>query len=105
MKPFVYHPIGQLALVGRRSGVAQLYGIQLSGVVAWAMWRGIYLAKLPQVAKRVRVGLDWLLDAVAGRELAALPGMVSETGRSNTLASESVPTRSQETKTKAKSSP
>jgi NADH dehydrogenase len=73
-QPFVYHPIGELAVVGRRAAVASVYGMQFSGIVAWAMWRAIYLAKLPTWPKRVRVGLDWMLDAVTGRDIADLPG-------------------------------
>lgn len=73
-QPFVYHPIGELAVVGKRSAVASVYGMQISGVTAWLMWRAIYLAKLPHWPKRVRVGIDWLLDAVAGRDIADLPG-------------------------------
>ena len=69
-QPFVYHPIGELAIVGRRSGVASIYGMRFSGTLAWAMWRAIYLAKLPGRAQRTRVGLDWLLDLVFGREVA-----------------------------------
>jgi NADH dehydrogenase len=72
-QPFVYQPIGELALVGKRSGVASLYGIHLSGLVAWALWRGIYLTKMPGLGKRVRIGLDWVLDLLGGREVAELP--------------------------------
>jgi NADH dehydrogenase len=72
-QPFVYTPIGELALVGRRAGVASLYGMPLSGLVAWALWRGIYLAKMPLLGKRVRIGFDWLLDVLFGREIVELP--------------------------------
>ena len=40
---------------------------------AWAMWRMIYLAKVPLPGKRVRIALDWLLDLLFGRETVALP--------------------------------
>jgi NADH:ubiquinone reductase (H+-translocating) len=76
-QPFVYHPLGELAIVGKRSGVASLYGMHFSGWLAWTMWRAIYLAKLPRRSKQVRVGLDWLLDAMFGRDFAALPGAMS----------------------------
>jgi NADH dehydrogenase len=72
-QPFVYKPIGELAIVGRRTGVASVYGVHLSGLLAWAMWRGIYLAKMPRMRNRVRVGLEWLLDLAFGREIAELP--------------------------------
>jgi NADH dehydrogenase len=72
-RPFVYTPIGELALVGKRSGVASLYGLHLSGLSAWALWRAIYLAKMPRLGQRLRIGFDWLLDLLFGREIAALP--------------------------------
>jgi len=72
-KPFVYTPIGELAIVGKRTGVARVYGRNFSGLPAWAMWRMIYLAKMPLASKRVRIALDWLLDLMFGRETVALP--------------------------------
>lgn len=72
--PFTYQPIGQLALVGRHAGVAKLLGLQFSGIVAWVMWRGVYLAKEPRLAKRLRVALDWMLDFFTGLDITALPG-------------------------------
>lgn len=74
VQPFTYRPIGELAVVGKRSGVASLYGIRVAGPLAWVMWRGVYLAKMPRMAKRVRVVIDWMLDLFFGRELAELPG-------------------------------
>ncbi|MGI8913726.1 MAG: NAD(P)/FAD-dependent oxidoreductase [Chloroflexota bacterium] len=71
--PFNYHPIGQLALVGKHAGVAKLFGIRFSGVLAWAMWRGVYLAKEPRLGKRLRVALDWTLDFLTGLDIAARP--------------------------------
>ena len=79
-QPFVYHPIGELAIVGKHSGVASLYGVHISGLPAWAMWRAIYLAKLPRVMKRLHVGLNWLMDAIFSREIAALPGVPESNG-------------------------
>jgi NADH dehydrogenase len=72
-QPFVYHPIGELALVGRRSGVARVFGVNFSGPLAWAMWRAVYLAKLPRWSKQLRVLTDWLLDFAIKREIAELP--------------------------------
>lgn len=74
LKAFVYHPAGEMAIVGKRSGVASLYGLHLAGFMVWVMWRIVYLAKLPGAEKRVRVALDWILDLIFGRETATLPG-------------------------------
>lgn len=68
-QPFVYHPIGELAIVGKRSGVAGVYGLHLSGVLAWAMWRAIYLMKLPSVPNRFAIGINWIMDLVFGRDI------------------------------------
>ncbi len=65
--PFRYTPVGELALVGHRSGVARVYGKNFSGLLAWAMWRAIYLAKMPSVSQQARILSDWLFDLVAGQ--------------------------------------
>ncbi len=72
LKPFRFTPIGELALVGRRTGVARVYGINFSGFIAWAMWRAIYLAKMPSFAQQSRILTDWVLDVLFGREAAPL---------------------------------
>ena len=60
--PFAFRTIGQLAAIGRRTGVARVFGIKFSGFLAWWLWRTIYLSKLPRFEKKVRVALDWTLD-------------------------------------------
>jgi NADH:ubiquinone reductase (H+-translocating) len=61
-KPFSFKTIGLLSALGKRSGVAQILGINFSGFIAWFLWRGIYLSKLPGFEKKVRVMIDWTLD-------------------------------------------
>jgi NADH dehydrogenase len=68
--PFLYKAPGQLAAIGRRTGVARIFGLNFSGVVAWVLWRTIYLMKLPRLEKKIRVGLKWVLDVVFERDLA-----------------------------------
>jgi len=72
-RPFVYKPIGELAIVGKRTGVARIYGRNFSGPLAWVLWRGIYLMKMPSIKKRLRIALDWCLDMAFGRDIAVLP--------------------------------
>lgn len=69
-KPFEYKIIGQLATIGRRTGVARIFGVKFSGVVGWALWRSVYLMKLPRLEKKLRVALQWALDIVFERDLA-----------------------------------
>jgi NADH dehydrogenase len=68
-RPFVFSTIGQLASIGRRTGVARILGVNFSGFVAWWLWRTIYLSKLPRFEKKVRVALDWTLDLLFSKDL------------------------------------
>lgn len=70
-KIFEYVPIGELAVVGKQTGVARIYGHNFSGFPAWLMWRAIYLAKLPGVRRRTQVFGDWLLNVVWKQHSAA----------------------------------
>jgi NADH dehydrogenase len=68
-RPFRFRTIGQLATIGRRAGVATVFGIRFSGFLAWWLWRTIYLAKLPRVEKKLRVMVDWTLDLLFSKDL------------------------------------
>src|SRR5205085_6886580 len=61
-----------LASLGQRSAVAELFGIPLTGFVAWFAWRTIYLLKLPGFVRRLRVALDWTLDLFFPRDITQL---------------------------------
>lgn len=67
--PFRFSTIGLLASIGRRTGVANILGVNFSGFAAWWLWRTIYLAKLPRLEKKVRVALDWTLDVIFSKDL------------------------------------
>ena len=71
-KPFRFKTLGQLATIGRRAGVASVFGFQFSGFPAWFMWRTIYLAKLPRFEKKLRVALDWTLDLFFSKDLVQI---------------------------------
>lgn len=68
-KPFLYSTIGLLAPIGRRTGVANILGVNFSGFIAWWLWRTIYLLKLPRFEKKVLVALDWTLDVLFSKDL------------------------------------
>jgi NADH dehydrogenase len=58
-KPFYFRPRGMLASIGHRNAVAVIYGVKLSGFIAWFLWRGIYLAKLPTLSRKIEVAISW----------------------------------------------
>jgi NADH dehydrogenase len=62
LRPFRYKSLGQLAAIGRRTGVARVIGINFSGFIGWALWSGVYLTKLPRFEKKVRVAFAWMLN-------------------------------------------
>jgi NADH dehydrogenase len=68
--PFRFTTLGQLAAIGHHAGVAEIFGLRLSGFLAWWLWRTIYLAKLPTFEKKLRVALQWTLDFAFSRDLA-----------------------------------
>jgi NADH dehydrogenase len=68
-KQFDFSTIAQLATIGRRTGVANILGINFSGFIAWWLWRTIYLFKLPRFEKKLRVALDWTLDLIFSKDL------------------------------------
>ena len=72
-QPFVFKTLGQLASIGRRTGVANILGVNYSGFVAWWMWRTIYLMKLPRFERKLRVALDWTLDLLFTKDLVQCP--------------------------------
>jgi NADH dehydrogenase len=67
--PFLFSTLGLLAPIGRRTGVANILGVNFSGFIAWWLWRTIYLMKLPRFEKKVRVALDWTLDLLFSKDL------------------------------------
>ena len=67
--PFVYKAPGQLAAIGRRTGVARIFGLRFSGLIGWTLWRTVYLMKLPRFEKKLRVGIEWLLNVIFERDL------------------------------------
>jgi NADH dehydrogenase len=66
---FQFKGIGQLAVIGRRCGVAQIWGWKISGFLAWVLWRSIYFMKLPGLRCKVRVALDWIMEIVFPRNI------------------------------------
>ncbi len=62
-KKFDYKTKGMMAQIGKRTGVAILFGkLKLHGFIAWWLWRSYYLANLPTVKKKLKVMGDWTLD-------------------------------------------
>jgi NADH dehydrogenase len=59
MQPFHYVDKGELAVIGRGAAVANIFGMRLSGVLAWLVWLFIHLMYLVQFQSRVVVFVHW----------------------------------------------
>ena len=70
--PFRFRPQGMLASIGRKNGVAEIFGFQFSGHFAWMLWRAIYLGKIPGLSRKVGVFFEWLSSALFPPPLAKI---------------------------------
>jgi NADH dehydrogenase len=71
-KPFRFVTRGRLALLGHRTGVAEVFGLAFDGLPAWLLWHGYYLSTIPVWRNRIRLLTNWLLAGLTGRETAQL---------------------------------
>jgi NADH dehydrogenase len=60
---FAFEGLGKLGALGHNSAVAEIFGVKLSGYLAFVMWRSIYLMKMPGLNRKVRIAMDWLISA------------------------------------------
>jgi NADH dehydrogenase FAD-containing subunit len=71
-EPFRFRTRGRLALLGHRTGVAEVLDRAFDGIPAWLLWHAYYLGKIPSWRNRLRLLVTWLLSGVTGRETAQL---------------------------------
>ena len=76
LRPFHFDSLGALCVVGHQTACAELSvpfartkSMRFSGLLAWAMWRGIYLAKLPGLERKIRVLMDWTVELFFPRDI------------------------------------
>ena len=70
--PFDYGQLGMLVSLGRFKGVGEIFGLKISGFLAWFMWRTYYLLRLPSRDRRLRVALDWALELVVPHDVVEI---------------------------------
>jgi NADH:ubiquinone reductase (H+-translocating) len=73
---FHFHSLGALCVVGHQTACAELSVpftrsrcLRFSGLFAWLLWRGIYLAKLPGLERKIRVLMDWTIELFFPRDI------------------------------------
>src|SRR5713101_653099 len=73
---FHFDSLGALCVVGHQTACAELRipfvpgkFLRFSGLFAWLLWRGIYLAKLPGLERKIRVLIDWTIELFFPRDI------------------------------------
>ena len=74
-RPYRYRTLGQVASLGRRSGIAQLPGVRLRGLDGWLVARTYHLMQLPSATRRSRVMADWITSGLFRRDIAELTAL------------------------------
>ncbi|MBV9404555.1 MAG: NAD(P)/FAD-dependent oxidoreductase [Acidobacteriaceae bacterium] len=59
VKPFHYFDKGDLAVIGRAAAIADIFGIHLSGLLAWLVWLFIHLLYIVEFQSRVLIFIEW----------------------------------------------
>jgi NADH dehydrogenase len=57
---FEFEDVGYIISLGKHSSVVSLFGVSVSGKLAWLLWAGAYLVKMVGLRKQIEVGIDHL---------------------------------------------
>ena len=71
-RPFSYKPRGQLCPIGHQRAVAEVFGVHMSGVVVWLLWRMVYLLMFPTLSRKVRIFFEWTWACLFPPDIAHL---------------------------------
>jgi NADH:ubiquinone reductase (H+-translocating) len=76
LSAFHFDSLGALCVVGHQTACAELTipfargrSVRFAGLLAWLMWRGVYLSKLPGLERKVRVLVDWGIELFFPRDI------------------------------------
>lgn len=72
LKPYRFTGLGDACCLSRRRAVGHLYGLQVTGLLAWLTWRLFMLIYLPVNNRRVRTFFDWTFFPFLGREIVSI---------------------------------
>ena len=56
---FIFRSLGTMASLGHTRAVALVFGVRLTGFLAWWLRRTYYLFQMPRWDRRLRIVLDW----------------------------------------------
>jgi NADH dehydrogenase len=62
LPPFRYFDKGSLAVIGRWAAVADVFGVHISGFLAWLIWAFIHVLYLVSFQSRILVFIQWAIQ-------------------------------------------
>ena len=75
-RTFHFDSLGAMCVVGHQTACAELTvpfartrSVRFSGLLAWLIWRGVYLSKLPGIERKIRVLMDWTVELFFPRDI------------------------------------
>ncbi len=89
---FRYFNKGDMAVIGRAAAVANIFGIHVSGLLAWLIWLFVHLIYIVEFQSRVLVFIQWgfeyltfsrgarLITGIAATDSLGKPGALGNTG-------------------------
>lgn len=79
-EPFRFKSRGEMITLGRRKGVARIFGRQLRGVLPWILRRGYYLHEIPSTSTRASMLAEWLVRVPFRRDVVGV-GALTHAGQ------------------------
>lgn len=84
LRSFHFKSRGALCLIGHHIACAEValplvnWSVQFSGLVAWFMWRGLYLSTLPGLERKIRVLFDWIIELFFPRDIVQTIDLIQQ---------------------------
>ncbi|MFZ5814457.1 MAG: FAD-dependent oxidoreductase [Bacillota bacterium] len=71
-RPFTFAGLGQAVSIGRRTAVAEAFGMEFKGLSSWLIWRLLLFSFIPTWDRRLRLLADWLIWPLVGRDIVEM---------------------------------
>lgn len=69
---FNFESKGMMAIIGKRNGIATISGYNVTGTIAWLVWKTYYLMMLPTFEKKFKVALDWTCNLFFKKDITLI---------------------------------
>lgn len=67
---FTYKDLGVMAYIGNKKAILDGKGANISGRIAWIIWRGAYLTKTVSWRNKILIPIYWSINWLFGRDIS-----------------------------------